>query len=63
MYVVVPTLPARVRCRFFKGIYSEYVYCAISINSAGLVTRYTPAEFLISAPHKNARYIRFFFGR
>ena len=42
---------------------SGLLYCAISINSAGLVTRYTPAEFLISAPHKNARYIRFFFGR
>jgi hypothetical protein len=33
---------------------------SISVNSAGLVTRYTPAEILISAPCKNARYIRFF---
>ena len=33
------------------------------LNSAGLVTHYTPAEISISAPCKNVCYICFFFGR
>ena len=37
----------------------EY-YCAISINSAGHVTRYMPAEILNSAHGGNDRYIPFF---
>ena len=35
-------------------------YCAISINSAGHVTRYMPAEILNSAHGGNDRYIPFF---
>jgi len=32
-------------------------YCPISINSAGPVTRYTPAEILVSALFPYIRYI------
>ena len=35
-------------------------YCAISINSAGHVTRYMPAEILNSAHGGNDRYMHFF---
>ena len=35
-------------------------YCAISINSAGHVTRYMPAEILNSAHGGNGRYKHFF---
>ena len=35
-------------------------YCAISINSAGHVTRYMPAEILNSAHGGNDRYIHIF---
>jgi len=36
------------------------MYCAISINSAGHVMHYMPAEILISADGGNDRYIAFF---
>ena len=37
-----------------------YLYCAISINSAGPVTRYSPAEILVSARRQNGRDSMFF---
>ena len=35
-------------------------YCAISINSAGPVTRDSPAEILVSARRQNGRDSMFF---
>ena len=37
-----------------------HAYCTISVNSAWHVTRYMPAENLISAPRRNGRYHPFF---
>ena len=43
-----------------KEIELAQKYCAISINSAGHVTRYMPAEILNLAHGGNDRYIPFF---
>ena len=46
-------------CRMMVRI-ARRGYCTISINSAGHVTRYMPAEILNSAHGGNDRYIQFF---
>jgi hypothetical protein len=38
----------------------KIMYCPISINSAGPVTRDGPAEILVSADARNGRDITFF---
>jgi hypothetical protein len=43
-----------------QGFMHETSYCTISINSAGHVTHYMPAEILNSAHGGNDRYIEFF---
>ena len=43
-----------------KWIQDSEWYCAISINSAGPVTRDSPAEILVSARHQIGRDSKFF---
>ena|ERR1700678_1729432 len=50
-------------CNFFFVVMQSSIYCAISINLAGLVTHYTPAKILISAPCKNRVFHGYTSGR
>ena len=57
------TLFLRCFCNFFFVVMQSSIYCAISINLAGLVTHYTPAKILISAPCKNRVFHGYTSGR
>ena len=48
------------RLRWEQVACDIYIYCAISINSAGPVTRDSPAEILVSARRQNVRDSMFF---